>query len=97
MDKPRAVATIWEMHECTETDKLFILAHNEVGDATFRLCEVIELGYLLGLLDEGELDGDTLGEELGPLVGDEVPAVGGRLAKRSERLKLGDLLGRANP
>ena len=57
-----------------------IFAHNEVGDAILRLFEGVEQGYLLGLLDQGELDGDTLSEELGPLVGNAVPAAGERLA-----------------
>ena len=45
-----------------------------MGDAILRLFEGVELGYLLGLLDQGEPDGDTLGEELGPLVVNAVPA-----------------------
>ena len=47
---------------------------------TLRLFEAVELGYLFGLLDHGELNQDIFGEELVPLVGNAVPAAGERLA-----------------
>ena len=59
------------MHECTDTDKLFgylktsnwencsQIANNEVVEATLRLFKGVELGDLLGLLDEGDNSMET--------------------------------------